>query len=54
VSASGSGFVRLLGISGSGNVQFSTPILCASNADGNPVISELNNHRIQVLMTGKL
>jgi hypothetical protein len=49
VCAAGAGFLRVIGGSGSGNGQFSYPVSCAFDAEGNLVVSDYDNHRIQVL-----
>ena len=49
VSAAGAGFLRVFGSSGSGNGQFINPLFCAFDAEGNLVVSEYSNSRIQVL-----
>jgi DNA-binding beta-propeller fold protein YncE len=50
VAAAGAGFVRVIGSRGAGNGQFSSP--CggiAFDGEGNLVVSDCYNHRIQVL-----
>jgi DNA-binding beta-propeller fold protein YncE len=49
VSATGAGFLRLFGRRGSDVGQFQSPIFCAFDAEGNLVVSDYSNHRIQVL-----
>jgi DNA-binding beta-propeller fold protein YncE len=49
VSAAGAGFLRAFGSTGSGNGQFQHPCYCALDDEGNLVVSDYSNHRIQVL-----
>ena len=49
VSAAGAGCLRVFGSKGTGNGQFQGPICCALDDEGNLVVSEESNHRIQVL-----
>jgi hypothetical protein len=49
VSAAGAGFRRVFGSGGSGNGQFQYPFCCALDDEGNLVVSDFGNHRIQVL-----
>jgi hypothetical protein len=49
VSAAGAGCLRVFGSAGAGNGQFNTPTCCALDDEGNLVVSDYGNHRIQVL-----
>ena len=49
VAVAGAGFRRVLGSRGSGNGQFQSPRQCALDHEGNLVVSDYGNHRIQVL-----
>ena len=49
VAAAGAGFVRVIGSQGAGNGQFSCPFGgVAFDGEGNLVVSDSDNHRIQV------
>ncbi len=43
------GCLRVFGSRGAGNGQFNVPVCCAVDDEGNLVVSEHSNHRIQVL-----
>ena len=49
VSAAGAGFLRVLGSAGTGNGQFKNPFCCALDDEGNLVVCDRSNNRIQVL-----
>jgi DNA-binding beta-propeller fold protein YncE len=49
VAALGAGFLRAFGSSGAGNGQFNCPFGVAMDHEGNVVVSDFQNHRIQVL-----
>ena len=49
VAAVGAGFLRAFGSSGAGNGQFNRPFCVALDHEGNVVVSDFGNHRIQVL-----
>ncbi len=48
VAAAGVGFVRVIGSLGAGNGQFDLPHGVAFDGEGNLVVADCNNHRIQV------